>query len=90
MTKRSDINLVSSEKLTGFFKYHLKEKPIEIQLEVINPERYPHILPPSNMNINSDIPTISEVQDVRIQFKTGKCQEQVHAEGVNPIVLWYT
>ena len=45
-TKYSDINLISSEKLTDFFKDHLKEKPIEIQPEVINPEQYPHILPP--------------------------------------------
>ena len=50
MIKYSDINLVFSEKLTDFFKDHLKEKPIEIQPEVINPERYPHILPPNNIN----------------------------------------
>ena len=82
MTKHSDINLISSGKLTDFFKDHLKEKPIEIQPEVINRELYHHILPPSNMNINSDIPTISEVHGVHKQFKNGKCQgtDKIYAE----------
>ena len=65
MTKHSDINLIPSEKLTEFFIDHLKDKPIEIQPEVINPEHYPHILPPDNIHINSDIPTMSEVQVLR-------------------------
>ena len=45
MTKHSDINLIPSENLTDFFIDHLKDKPIEIQPEVINPGHYPHILP---------------------------------------------
>ena len=65
MTKHSDINLIPSEKLTEFFIDHLKDKPIEIQPEVINPEHYPHILPPDNIHINSGIPTMSEVQDAQ-------------------------
>ena len=38
----------------------------------------------SNMNINSDIPTISEVQGVHKQFKNGKCQgtDNIYAEEV--------
>ena len=84
ITKHSDIKQISSEKLTDFFKDHLKEKPIEIQPEVINTERYPHFLSPNNININSDIPTISEVQDVRKKIKNGKCQgtDKIHAEEV--------
>ena len=74
MTKHSEMKLISSDKLTDFFKDHLKEKPVDIQPEVLNPEIFPHILPPDNLNINSDIPTISEVEDARKQFKNGKCQ----------------
>ena len=65
MTKRSENKLISSDKLTEFFKDHLKEKPIDIQPEVLNPESFPHILPPDNLNINSDMPTITEVEDAQ-------------------------
>ena len=41
---------------------------------MINPEHYPHILPPDNLHINSDIPIMSEVQDARNKFKKEKCQ----------------
>lgn len=33
----------SLEKLTKFFEDHLKEQP-----EVVNPEIYPHVLPPKD------------------------------------------
>lgn len=84
MTTHTNSNLISSEKLTDFFQDHLKEKPIDVQPEVINPERYPHVLPPDNLNINSDIPTISEVQDARKQLKNGKCQgtDKIYGEEV--------
>ena len=65
MHKHTDTNLITSEKLTEFFEDHLKEKPVHLQPEVINPELYPHILPPDDINTNSDIPTISEVHDAR-------------------------
>ena len=77
MHKHTDTKLITSEKLTEFFQDHLTEKPVELQPEVINPELYPHIIPPDNLNISSDIPTISEVQDARKRFKNGKCQGTV-------------
>ena len=74
MAKHSEIKIISPEKLSEHFKDHLKERVIEIQPEVKNPESYPHILPPNDININTDIPTISEVLDARKKFKDGKCQ----------------
>ena len=49
-----------------------------------NPELFPHILPPENLTISSDIPTISEVQDARKQFKNGKCQgtDKIYGEEI--------
>ena len=47
---------------------------MDLQPEVINPNDYPHILPPDNVNINSDIPSVSEVQEVIKKLKNGKCQ----------------
>ena len=74
MHKNTDTNLISSEKLTEFFKDHLKEKPVELQPEVLNPELFPHIIPPDNIAPNSDLPTEKEVEDARKRFKNGKCQ----------------
>ena len=84
MHKHTDTNLITSEKLTEFFKDHLKEKPVQLQPEVINPELYPHILPPDDIITNSDIPTFSEVHDARKRFKNGKCQgtDKIYGEEV--------
>ena len=84
MHKHTDTKLITSEKLTEFFQDHLKEKPVELQPEVINPELYPHIIQPDNLNISSDIPTISEVQDARKRFKNGKCQgtDKIYGEEI--------
>ena len=72
MHKHTDTKLITSEKLTEFFKDHLKEKPVDLQPEVITPGLYPHVLSPDNININTDIPTVSEVNDARKRFKNGK------------------
>ena len=84
MHKHTDTKLITSEKLTVFFQDHLKEKPVELQPEVINPELYPHIISPDNLNISSDIPTISEVQDARKRFKNGKCEgtDKIYGEEI--------
>ena len=74
MHKHTDTNLITSEKLTEFFEDHLKEKPIDLQPEVMNPNDYPHILPPDDININSDIPSEGEVQEAIKKLKNGKCQ----------------
>ena len=74
MHKNVDTNLISSDKLTEFFQDHLKEKPVLLQPEVLNPELFPHILPPENIIPNSDLPTEKEVEDARKRFKNGKCQ----------------
>ena len=84
MHKNVTSNLITSEKLSEFFEDHLKERPVDIQPEVMNPELYPHILPPDDINTNSDIPTISEIDEARKKLKNGKCQgtDKVYAEEV--------
>ena len=84
MHKNTDTKLITSEKLTEFFKDHLNEKPVDLQPEVITPGLYPHVLPPDNININTDIPTVSEVNDARKRFKNGKCQgtDKIYGEEV--------
>ena len=74
MHRNVDTNLISSDKLTEFFQDHLKEKPVSLQPEVLNPELFPHVLPPENIIPNSDLPTEKEVEDARKRFKNGKCQ----------------
>ena len=80
--KPTNTKLITSEKLTEFFKDHLKEKPVDPQPEVINPELYPHILPPEDIDINTDIPTEKEIDEARKRFKNGKCQgtDKIYAE----------
>ena len=51
MHKNTNQNLISSEKLTEFFKDHLKDKTVELQPEVLNPELFPHILPPKILKL---------------------------------------
>ena len=59
-------------KLNNVFQDHFKEKDIEIQPEVLNPENYPHILPPDEVQINSNVPEVTEVKYVLKEFKNGK------------------
>ena len=82
MNKHTDTKLITSEKLTEFFKDHLKEKTVELQPEVMNPNDFPHILPPEDININSDIPSVAEVQEAIKKLKNGKCQgtDKVYGE----------
>ena len=84
MHKNKNQNLISSDKLTEFFKDHLKEKPVDLQPEVMNPELFPHVLPPEGIEINTDIPTESEVEDARKRFKNGKCQgtDKIYGEEI--------
>ena len=58
----------------SIFQDPLKEKPVDLQPEVITPGLYPHVLPTDDINISTDIPTVSEVNDARKRFKNGKCQ----------------
>ena len=43
MTKATNIKLISNDKLTAHFQDHLKDRPTDIQPEVLNPENVPHI-----------------------------------------------
>jgi hypothetical protein len=66
---------IFTEEIGIFFRDELlKEKPVDLQPEVITPEQYPHILPPDNIDINTDIPSEKEIDDARKRFKNGKCQ----------------
>ena len=82
MHKNATNNLITSERLSEFFEDHLKEKPIDVQPEVMSPELYPHILPPEDITTNSDIPTVDEVNEARKKLKNGKCQgtDKIFAE----------
>ena len=84
MHKNTDVKLISTEKLSAFFEDHLKEKPVELQPEVRDPHLFPHILPPDNIVISSDVPTASEVDEVRKKLKNGKCQgtDKIYAEEI--------
>ena len=73
MTKHSDNQLVSNENLAKHFESHFSERNIKIQPEVTNPENYPHILPPDNVQVNTDIPNVIEVKDIMKNLKSGKC-----------------
>ena len=73
MNKYSDQQLISNNKLSEFFQDHFNGKPIDLQPEVTNPENYPYILPPDDLEVNSDVPEVAEVQDVLHHFKNGKC-----------------
>ena len=77
MHKHTDTKLITSEKLTEFFKDHLKKRTVDLQPEVITP----HVLPPDNV---TDIPTISGVNDTSERFKNGKCQgtDKIYGEEV--------
>ena len=73
MIKHSDKQLISNDTLSDFFENHFCAKTVELQPEVTSPENYPHILPPDNLEINSDPPKIDEVQDILKNFKNGRC-----------------
>lgn len=73
MTKNSDKKVISNDKLATFFEDHFKEKHVELQPEVTNPENYPHILPPDDVTVNSNIPEFNEVHKIMKDFKNGKC-----------------
>ena len=64
MTTKSDKTLITTENLSEFFEDHFKEKSSLIQPEVQTQEDYPHIIPPMDLNINSNIPDIAEVKDI--------------------------
>lgn len=82
MMKKSTKHLISTDKLTTFFKDHFSEKDIKTQPEVENPENYPHILPPNDLVVNNDIPETTEVQKILAELKNGKClgTDSLHAE----------
>jgi exonuclease III len=73
MIKHSDKQLISNDTLSDFFENHFCAKNIDLQPEVTNPEDHPHILPPDDMEVNSDPPEIEEVQEILKGFKNGKC-----------------
>ena len=73
MSKTTEQQLITNEKFIHFFQDHYKEKDVELQPEVLNPEKYPHILQPDDLQINSNVPEVAEVQDLLNELKNGKC-----------------
>ena len=82
MTKDANIKLISNDKLTAHFQDHLKDRPTDIQPDILNPENFPHVLPPDEIDINADAPSIEEIKDSLKSFKNGKCQgtDKIQAE----------
>ena len=73
--------------------HHFKEKEVELQPEVINPDNFPHILPPDKLIVDSNPthPEISEVLETMKNFKNGKClgTNLLYSEHVKPEDLLY-
>ena len=61
MTKCSDKQIISNTKLSEFFEDHFKDRKIQLQPEVTSPENYPHILPPDDLKVNSDLLEFAKV-----------------------------
>ena len=81
LLKPSQQQTISDEKLTEHFKNHLKQKHVEQQPEVQNPEEHPHVIP-DDIYINCDSPTREEVSDTIRHLKNGRCQgtDEIYAE----------
>ena len=73
MLQSAHLNTISNDKLTDFFTNHFKSRQNEIQPEVINPEKFPH-LETNAVNIDSSPPTEKEIRDTINKLKNGKCR----------------
>ena len=73
---------ISNTKVSEFFEDQFNDRKIQLQSEVTSPENDPHILPPDDLKLNSDLPEVAEVQQVMKEFKNGKCMgtDSLHPE----------
>ena len=72
--------LIDPMKLKDHFENHIAPRPTDIQNEIENPELFPHILPPYNLQTNEDIPDEEEIRDVLKKQKDNKCRgtDEIH------------
>ena len=74
--------LIAPEKLTSHFEQHFSPRPVTPQPEILNPDNFPHILPPDDINVNEDIPNEDELHKVIRKQKDNKCQgiDKIYSE----------
>ena len=74
--------LIVPEKLKDHFEQHFSPRNIPTQPEIVEPERFPHILPPENVTINESLPDEEEIELVIKKQKYNKCQgtDKIYAE----------
>ena len=73
---------IAPDKLKNHFEEHFAPRNITIQPEVMNPEQFPHILPPDELEINENSPTEEELKAAVKSLKNNKCAgtDQIYAE----------
>ena len=53
---------IAPDKLKKHFEEHFAPRNVTIQPEVVNPEQFPHILPPDDLEVNENSPTEDELK----------------------------
>ena len=64
---------IAPDKLKNHFEEHFGPRNVTIQPEVINPEQFPHILPPDELEVNENSPTAEELKAAVKSLKNNKC-----------------
>ena len=74
---------IPAEQLTKHFSNHFAKREFKMQSELVEPEKFQHIIPPENvLPVNEETPDNEEVTDCLQRLKNGKCRgtDTLHAE----------
>ena len=73
---------IAPKQLKLHFEEQFSPIVVDIQPEVNDPELFPHILPPTDLNVNETEPTEAELENAIKTLKNNKCQgtDKVYAE----------
>ena len=74
--------LIEPTKLKYHFEQHFDPRNTVTQPEIENPELFPHLLPPNNIQTNEEIPDEEEHRNVLKKQKDGKCRgtDEIYSE----------
>ena len=74
--------LIAPNKLKQHFEEHFSPRAVTMQPEVENPELFPHILPPEDLYVNEEVPSVDEIKEALKTLKNNKCQgtDKVYGE----------
>ena len=74
--------LIEPTKLKDHFEQHFAPRNTVTQPEIENPELFPHVLPPNNIQTNEEIPDEEELRNVLKKQKDGKCRgtDEIYSE----------